>query len=72
MKKYNKVDVANKVKLHPDYRPIPPRPRAVGQPKHQDDAVEKWERETAEDRARNGKLYHEIKDEIIAELENEE
>ncbi len=72
MKKYNKVDVANKVKLHPDYRPIPARPRAVGQPKHQEEADERWERETAEDRAKNGLLYHLIKDEIIAELENDE
>jgi hypothetical protein len=72
MKKYNKVDVANKVKLHPDFRPIPPRPTRQGQPKHQDDAIEKWNRETAMDRALNGKLYHLIKDEIIAELENDE
>tara|TARA_R110000744_G_scaffold365419_1_gene474251 strand:- start:347 stop:565 length:219 start_codon:yes stop_codon:yes gene_type:complete len=72
MKKYSKLDVANKVKLHPDYRPIPPRPKGVGQPKHQDDSNEKWEEETAYDRAINNRLYHDLKDEILAELEKDE
>ena len=72
MKKYSKMDVAMKVKLHPDYRPIPAIPKGVGQPKHQKDSDDKWERETASDRARNGRLYNELKDEIIAELEKDE
>ena len=72
MKKYSKMDVAMKVKLHPDYRPIPAIPKGVGQPKHQEDSDEKWRQETAKDRARNARLYNELKDEIIAELEKEE
>ena len=72
MKKYSKMDVAMKVKLHPDYRPIPPIPKGVGQPKHQRESTVKWEQETAKDRAENARLYNELKDEIIAELEKEE
>jgi len=72
MKKYSKSDIAMRVKLHPDYRPIPARPKGVGQPKHQHESNEKWEQETARDRARNGQLYNELVDEIVAELENEE
>ena len=60
--------IAEKVSLHPEYRPIPARPKATGQPKHHVDAVALWEDKTAMDRAMNGKLYLRLKDELLAEL----